>query len=296
MVLMSKSSSASSATLPGDQQDATENTPLLSGGQLAPDGSTEASGLANGPGPTTTPSSASSPSPSSSSVPLPKLQIFLLCYARVLEPIAFFSIFPFIAQMVQRNGNLPASDVGFYSGLIESLFSATQMVVLVFWGRLADRVGRKPMLIYSLVGTSVCPALFGMSRNIGQMIFFRCLAGIFSGSSLIIRTMISENSTPETQARAFSWFAFAGNVGILVGPLLGGALADPAEQYGWDLAFFRSYPYALPGFVTAAISLSGAVGISFFLKETLHRNKANPSDAAHAGADAPPPRRRLSVW
>lgn len=50
--------------------------------------------------------------------PLPKIQIFLLCYARMIEPIAFFGIFPFINKMIKENGNLEEADVGFYSGLI----------------------------------------------------------------------------------------------------------------------------------------------------------------------------------
>ena len=50
--------------------------------------------------------------------PLPKLQIFLLCYARVVEPIAFFSIFPFVNQMIEETGGLSKKDVGFYTGII----------------------------------------------------------------------------------------------------------------------------------------------------------------------------------
>src|SRR6266536_5886327 len=53
--------------------------------------------------------------------PLPRTQIFLLCYARLVEPIAFFSIFPFINKMIWETGNLDEADVGFYSGLIVSL-------------------------------------------------------------------------------------------------------------------------------------------------------------------------------
>lgn len=52
--------------------------------------------------------------------PLPKMQIFLLCYARLVEPIAFFSIFPFINKMIWETGNLDEADVGFYAGLIVS--------------------------------------------------------------------------------------------------------------------------------------------------------------------------------
>lgn len=250
----------------------TENTPLLTGGQIAPDGVTEASALEQQSSKVTNGNGNGTSSTANKNKALPKMQIFLLCYARMTEPIAFFCIFPFIAAMVKRNGNLPDSDVGFYSGLIESLFSATQMLVLLFWGRLADRIGRKPVLIYSLVGMAVGPALFGLASTIPQMIVFRCIAGVFSGSSLILRTMVSENSNPETQARAFSFFAFAGNLGIFIGPIVGGALADPVNQYpnvfgGSD--FFARYPYALPGFVTGGISATGALTSAFFLKETL---------------------------
>lgn len=53
--------------------------------------------------------------------PLPKVQIFLLCYARLVEPIAFFSIFPFVNQMIWETGHLKEADVGFFSGLIVRL-------------------------------------------------------------------------------------------------------------------------------------------------------------------------------
>ncbi|PHH87833.1 hypothetical protein CDD83_8349 [Cordyceps sp. RAO-2017] len=196
------------------------------------------------------------------------------------EPVAFFSIFPYVAQMVQRNGRLPAADTGFYSGLVESLFSLAQMCCTLFWGRLADRVGRRPVLVGSLVGTALGSALFGLAASVGDMCLFRGLAGAVSGSSLVVRTVIGDRSTPRTQARAFSWFGFAGNVGIFLGPLLGGALADPARQmpalFG-RLAFFASYPYALPGFVIAAIVALGALACALFLEETLDR-KTRPGD------------------
>jgi hypothetical protein len=53
--------------------------------------------------------------------PLPRNQILLLCYARLVEPVAFFSIFPFINKMIWDTGNVEEADVGFYSGLIVSL-------------------------------------------------------------------------------------------------------------------------------------------------------------------------------
>jgi predicted MFS family arabinose efflux permease len=114
--------------------------------------------------------------------PLPKFQLFLLCYARMMEPIAFFCIFPFVNKMIEDVGKIKEQKVGLYSGWIESLFSLTQMVAMIPYGRVADRIGRKPVLVWSLCGCSISMACFGFSRNIWQMILFRCLAGTFAGT------------------------------------------------------------------------------------------------------------------
>lgn len=66
--------------------------------------------------------------------PLDYGQILLLCFARMVDPISFFSIFPYVTYMIEWTG-VDKADVGFYSGLIESLFSLTQMCVMIFWGK-----------------------------------------------------------------------------------------------------------------------------------------------------------------
>ncbi|EFX00883.1 major facilitator superfamily transporter [Grosmannia clavigera kw1407] len=218
--------------------------------------------------------------------PLPGRQVALLCLARVVEPVAFFAVFPYINQMVQDNGGVADADVGFYSGLIESLFSLTQAIVMLAWGRAADRVGRKPVLVLSLVGMAAATALFGLARSLPQMIAFRCLAGLFAGTIVTIRTMLAEHSTPATQARIFSWFAFSGNLGIFLGPLLGGVLADPLRQHGpgtttiTKTPFLAAYPYALPGFVVAALGFVAATMCALFVDETLVRGPGNDGNEA----------------
>ena len=153
--------------------------------------------------------------------PMPYGQVLLLCYASLAEPVAYFSIFPFINEMIHRNGGIPESSIGFYGGLIESLFSLVQMILMIFYGRISDRIGRKPVLVFSLTGVTVATALFGMSKTLWQMILMRCIAGVFAGSVVTVRTMISENTTKKTQGRAFSWYMFTRNLGIFIGPLVG---------------------------------------------------------------------------
>ncbi|KAK8227246.1 MFS transporter, partial [Phyllosticta capitalensis] len=209
--------------------------------------------------------------------PLPTGQLFLVCYARFVEPIAFFCIFPFINKMIMDTGDVKEEDLGFYSGLIESLFSFTQMLVMIPWGRAADRVGRKPVLLFSMTGIALSISIFGMAKSFWQMVLFRCMAGVFGGVIVTVRAMISEMSTPQTQARAFSWFSTSSNIGIMLGPLIGGALTNPADQlpslFG-NSRFLREYPYSLPGFVIGGIAWTALLANAFFTKETLKRKTA----------------------
>ncbi|KAJ5918740.1 hypothetical protein N7454_009884 [Penicillium verhagenii] len=227
--------------------------------------------------------------------------VLLLCYARAIEPLAFFSIFPYVSQMVQDNGHVSDADIGFYSGLIESLFSLTQALVMIFWGKLSDRIGRKPVLVFSLVGVTLATGLFGLAKTIPQMILFRCIAGVFAGTIVTIRTMIAEHSTPKTQARAFSWFAFSGNLGIFLGPLLGGVLANPVSQYPSIFGgnrFFEHYPYALSSWVVALVGATAAISSALFVKETLKKEPVVAADHVgdEAAAQAPAQTGNMSTW
>ncbi|EPS39627.1 hypothetical protein H072_6571 [Dactylellina haptotyla CBS 200.50] len=231
--------------------------------------------------------------------PLPMRQMFFLCAARLIEPIAFFSIFPYINKMCQENGNLKDTDVGFYSGLIESLFSLTQMLVMIFWGKAADRLGRRPVLIFSMFGVTIATSLFGMATTIWEMIVFRCLAGVFAGTIVTIRTMISEHSTSKTQARAFGMFAVVGNLGILFGPLLGGVLAEPAVQYPGvfkGIPFFERYPYALPSFVVGGIGLVITIACALNIEETLPSKILASRGNSDETAPISSPKPAMSTW
>jgi hypothetical protein len=70
--------------------------------------------------------------------PLDYTQIFILCLCRMVDPISFFSIFPYVNAMIERTAGIEKADVGFYSGLIESLFSITQMCVMILWGKVCS--------------------------------------------------------------------------------------------------------------------------------------------------------------
>ena len=134
--------------------------------------------------------------------------------------------------------------------------------------------GRKPVLVFSLAGVSLASALFGVSKALWQMLLFRSMAGLFSGSVVTIRAMISEHTTKKTQAKAFGWYMFTRNLGILIGPIIGGLGANAAEQYPsifGSSQFLHEYPYALAGFMTGALGILMVLASLFGLSETLQK-------------------------
>jgi MFS family permease len=81
--------------------------------------------------------------------------------------------------------------------------------------------------------------------------------------------MISEISTPKTQARAFSLLGFAGNMAIFLAPLMGGALARPGDSFPifQHTKLFLDFPYLLPCLVTGSLALVSGLSCLFFLEE-----------------------------
>lgn len=219
-----------------------------------------------------------SPSPPPST-PLPVRKIAILLTMRIAEPINFTIIFPFINEMVFSIGaTTDQARVGFYAGIIESLFALSQTLTILYWGSLSDRIGRKPVLLMGLTGVACSAVLFGLSKTFWWAVAARALAGATNGNVAIVKSVVGELTDSTNNARAFSLFSLTWTVGCLVGPLLGGYLSKPAEQYpgvfgkeAWAGlgGLWEEFPFFLPCAVSAMITLCSIVSGALFLEETL---------------------------
>ncbi|KAH7921287.1 MFS general substrate transporter [Leucogyrophana mollusca] len=234
--------------------------------------------------------------------PLPKLQIGILMALQLAEPISSMCIYPFINQLI-RELDITGGDeakVGYYAGLIESLFFVTQAITILRWSRLSDRIGRKPVLLIGLFGLCISMLCFGLSRTFWTLVISRCICGMLNGNIGVMKSMMGELTDSTNMARGFSFIPIVWCAGGTIGPFMGGVLARPHDRFPelFSGVFWEQYPYFLPCATAAAITAIAFLLLLFFLKETLPRKAqgvANTSVTDDAPGNASTPLRSLLV-
>ncbi|KDN40768.1 hypothetical protein RSAG8_07943, partial [Rhizoctonia solani AG-8 WAC10335] len=243
-----------------------------------------------------------SPQPRIRPTPVPKLQLLTVCVSRIAEPFAYTQIFPYVNEMVWRLGvtNDPKK-VGFYSGMIDSMFAFAQLFTVYGYGRLSgrlskwllscptiahgftliatrsansDRIGRKPVVLFSVFGVALSSGLFGFSNSFAHMMAARTIAGLLSGYVAVLHSILGEITDDTNQAAAYPIYALCYPIGSLLGPLVGGALADPNKNIPHLIpAFlhevFDKYPYMLPSMAACTVAAMSFAFVLLFMKETL---------------------------
>ncbi|KAF9458664.1 major facilitator superfamily multidrug-resistance, DHA1 sub-family [Collybia nuda] len=206
--------------------------------------------------------------------PLSRMQLALLCFLRLLEPLSFTQIFPYINEFMRDlNVTTDPSKIGFYSGLIESSFAVCQLMSIYPWGFMSDMIGRRPVILAGTVGLAISTILFGLSQNFQSALAARALGGLFSGNVAVIPSVLCEITDRSNQSFVFPFFGLWWPIGAIIGPLIGGAFSNPATRYPrlFHYEFFRAYPYFLPCFVVFSVTAVCIFFTFFFLQESLHR-------------------------
>lgn len=183
------------------------------------------------------------------------------------------SIFPYVYHMVESfhvtdNGQ----KIALYAGMITSSFTFAEFSAGMFWGRMSDRIGRKPVLVMGLIGTAMSMVAFGFAPNLATAMIARALGGLLNGNIGVLQTIVAEIVTvKEHQPRAYSIMPFVWCLGSIIGPAMGGALAQPCENYPWIFqrnTLFDRFPFLLPNLVCIVVLICGIVVGTLFLEET----------------------------
>ncbi|KAJ3307522.1 hypothetical protein HDU76_004596 [Blyttiomyces sp. JEL0837] len=208
--------------------------------------------------------------------PLPRRMMFILCVVIFSEPMSMTILFPFVYFMVRDFKIASEKDIGYYVGFIASAFSVAQFLTSIFWGWLSDKIGRRPVLLAGLIGNTITILMFGQSHSFAWAVTARGLCGFLNGNVGVAKSVMGEITDSTNQAAGFSLFGLMWAIGLICGPVLGGLLANPAQQWPGlfgNYPFLRDNPYFLPCMISACISLIGfAVGF-FYLEETSQLSK-----------------------
>ena len=178
--------------------------------------------------------------------------LFVIFITLFVNLVGFGIIIPLLPFYAQTFGASPM-----LIGLLFASFSVSQLIASPVLGDLSDRWGRRPVLIFSLLGTVVSFAMLALAHSLAMLFAARIVDGLSGGNITTARAYIADITAEEDRARAFGILGAAFGLGFIVGPGLGG--------------LFSHISYTAPIWAAAVITILATVLAYFWLPETVHR-------------------------
>mgnify|MGYP006291655843 CR=1 FL=1 len=183
-----------------------------------------------------------------------KKTVYVLVCVHLLTASGFSFVTPFLPLYVKTLGSNLGGSVALWSGLIFSAPAITMMVMAPVWGFVADRHGRKLMLVRSTVAGAVLLTCMGFVRSAEELFVLRLLQGLFTGNIAASNALVAATIPKKHAGVSFGMLRTASWVGLGLGPLFGGVIGD-------TVGFRQSF------FVTGGVLAVASMGVLFVLKE-----------------------------
>ena len=184
------------------------------------------------------------------------IPIFIVVFVDLLGFSIILPLLPYYA----RNFNATPQMVG----ILIASYSICQFLASPILGDLSDRYGRRPVLLYSQIGSCLGFVLMGVALNLPNPLLWlfvaRIIDGLTGGNLTVAQAYISDITRPEERARNFGMIiGVSFGLGFLIGPMLGGFLS----RFGYDI----------PAYAAAFFSLSSVLATLFLLPESQHERE-----------------------
>ena len=168
-------------------------------------------------------------------------------------------IIPILPELIKEFSGGSTAAAGRWFGVLAATYAVTQFVFAPILGALSDRVGRRPVILISLLGLGIDYIIMGLAPSMGWLFVGRLVAGVMGASITTANAYIADVSEPELRARNFGFVGVAFGLGFIFGPAVGGLLG------GIDLR--------LPFFASAGLALVNFLYGIFVLPESLPPEK-----------------------
>jgi DHA1 family tetracycline resistance protein-like MFS transporter len=183
----------------------------------------------------------------------------------LIDVMGWGLIIPVMADLVAELKGLPINEASTYGSYLLTAFAATQFVFAPLLGNLSDRYGRRPVLLFSLLGFGVDYIILALSPTYGWLFAGRIIAGITGASFTTATAYIADISPDETtKAKNFGMIGAAFGLGFVLGPALGALLAT------WGIR--------APFYAAAVLCLVNCIYGYFLLPESLSKENRRPFD------------------
>ena len=204
-----------------------------------------------------------------------KPSLFVIFLTVFIDLVGFGVVLPLLPLYSEQFGAK-----GWQIGLIMAAYSAMQFLFAPVWGRLSDRIGRRPVLMVSTAGAAGSYAIFGLGSGITEattalvvILFSRLLAGVCGANITVAQACIADVTPPEERSKKMGLIGMAFGLGFIFGPAIGGVA-------------IKLFGMAGPGWVAAGLCAANFLLALVILPET------RPA----TGATRHAPRPRLNQW
>jgi DHA1 family tetracycline resistance protein-like MFS transporter len=182
----------------------------------------------------------------------------------LIDVMGWGLIIPVMADLIAELKGIPVNEASTYGALLLSVFAITQFLFAPVVGNLSDRYGRRPVLLFALLGFGIDYIILALAPTYGWLFLGRVVAGMTGASFTTASAYIADISTDETRAKNFGLIGAAFGLGFVLGPALGGFLAT------WGIR--------APFYAAAALCLLNCLYGYFLLPESLDKEHRRAFD------------------
>ncbi len=186
----------------------------------------------------------------------PNRNLLILFSVVVLDLIGFGVVVPILPFYAKQFGA-----TGTVLGLLLMSYSGMQFLFSMVWGKISDRIGRKPVLLFTMAGSCVSLVLLGLANSLTLLFIGRILSGMFAANIGIASAYVTDVTTEKDRSKGMGLIGAAFGIGFLLGPALGGVLSRNS--------------YHLPILTAAALTGLNLIYASFRLREPEKHTKSS---------------------